>query len=68
MAQTVRVISPPTMWFSQRNIGAGRKRSHEVPVATERTAVTIMPTTATVLAVTPRLKATFTTDAPTPLT
>ena len=49
------------------NIGAHAANvPHEVPVATERIPVHRMPTTATDLPVTPKERAIFTTEAPTP--
>ena len=49
------------------NIGAHAANApHEVPVATERIPVHRMPTTATDLPVTPKERAIFTTEAPTP--
>ena len=56
------------MWHNHRKIGAqAAKVPHDVPVATESTAVTAIPTTATLLAVIPAFRAKLITDAPTPV-
>ncbi len=57
-----------TIWHSHRKIGAHAANvPHEVPVATDRIAVTAIPTTATVLAVIPIERAMLITVAPTPV-
>lgn len=64
----VNNMLPPTIWFNHKNIGAhAAKVPHEVPVATDNIDVTKKPTTATVLAVNPRLSDILTIDAPTPV-
>ena len=74
MAQVVKSRLPvsiqlgSTMCTSQRKIGEqAAKVPQEVHVATDKTAVTISPVTAVVLAVTPKDRAMFTTEAPTPV-
>ena len=74
IAQVVRRRLPvstqlgSTMFTNHRKIGAHAANvPHDVPVATDRIAVTQSPITAVVLAVTPRLSARLTTDAPTPV-
>ena len=67
IAQTVSRTLPPTMCESHMKMGAqAAKVPQEVPVATESAAVQSSPITATVLAVTPSLRASVTTAAPTP--
>ncbi len=64
----VRRIFPPTIWLSHKKIGAHAANvPQEVPVATERIAVTKNPHTATVLAFNPRDRAILTIEAPTPV-
>ena len=74
IAQVVRSRLPLSMQFgstmctSQRKIGEqAAKVPQDVPVATDKTAVTIRPVTAVVLAVTPSDSAMLTTEAPTPV-
>ena len=55
------------MWLSHMKIGAqAAKVPQDVPVATDNILVQTIPTTATDLPVTPKERAKFTTDAPTP--
>ena len=68
IAEIVRTTEPPTMWFSQRNIGAhAAKVPHEVPVAIERIAVTMRAVTAMSFAVIPRESAMLMISAATPV-
>ena len=74
IAQVVRSKLPVSMQFgstictSHKKIGAHAANvPHEVPVATDKIAVTTRPTTAVVFAEIPSDSAIFTTDAPTPV-
>ena len=68
MAATVSTALPSTMWFSHRKMGAqAAKVPQEVPVATERSDVTIRAATATYLAVSPMESAMLMTAAATPV-
>ena len=58
IAQTVKIKSPPTRWFSHKKIGAHAANvPHDEPVATDKRQVTRIATGAIVRAVTPNFSA-----------
>ncbi|MPM92892.1 hypothetical protein SDC9_140028 [bioreactor metagenome] len=68
MAPMVRAMFPPTMWLSQRKMGAhAAKVPQEVPVAIDSTAVTIKATTARTFALSPAASDMLITEAATPV-
>ena len=68
MAQTVRPMLPPTIWFSQRKMGAqAAKVPQEEPVATDSSEQTSRQTGAMVRAETPSFKDRLIMAAPTPV-
>lgn len=68
MAPTVSAMLPPTIWLSQRKIGAQAANvPHEVPVAIERTEVTSRATTARTFALSPAASDMLMTEAATPV-
>ena len=68
IAPTVRIWLPPTMWLSQRKIGAqAAKVPQEEPVAKEMIQVTSMDTAATLRPVMPSSRAILIMEAPTPV-
>ncbi len=68
IAPMVSAMLPPTIWLSQRKIGAHAANvPHDVPVAVERTAVRRSATTAIVFALSPAASDMLMTEAATPV-
>ena len=68
IAPIVSAILPPTIWFSQRKIGAHAANvPQDVPVAVDSTAVSRRATTAMVFALSPAASDILMTDAATPV-